>query len=180
MLSKSLEQSLHQSLAFANSRRHEFATLEHLLLALTEDEDAVELMRACGINISILQETLEGFIEDELDNLVVSGEIEDAKATAAFQRVIQRAVHHVQMSGREEVTGANVLVAMFSERDSHAVYLLQKQNMTRLDAVSFISHGISKNPNAGGSSSPNGSEDEEEIVKQGNEALEAYCVDLND
>ncbi len=180
MLSKSLEQSLHQSLAFANSRRHEFATLEHLLLALTEDEDAVELMRACGINISILQETLEGFIEDELDNLVVSGEIEDAKATAAFQRVIQRAVHHVQMSGREEVTGANVLVAMFSERDSHAVYLLQKQNMTRLDAVSFISHGISKNPNAGGSSSPNGSEDEEEIVKQGNEALEAYCVDLNE
>ena len=104
MLSKSLEESLHRSLALANSRKHEFATLEHLLLALTEDEDAVELMRACGINLSELKGLLDKFIDEELVGLVVDADPEDARATAGFQRVIQRAVHHVQMSGREEVT----------------------------------------------------------------------------
>ena len=181
MLSKSLEESLHRSLALANSRKHEFATLEHLLLALTEDEDAVELMRACGINLSELKGLLDKFIEDELVGLVVDEDPEDARATAGFQRVIQRAVHHVQMSGREEVTGANVLVAIFSERESHAVYLLEKQNMTRLDAVRYISHGISKTSDPDRSTVPSGTEEQEdETVKQGQEALQAYCVDLNE
>ncbi|MCS5610692.1 MAG: ATP-dependent Clp protease ATP-binding subunit ClpA, partial [Candidatus Poribacteria bacterium] len=177
MLSKSLEDSLHRSLALANSRNHEFATLEHLLLALTEDGDAVELMCACGVNLSELKGLLDKFIDDELVGLVVDEDPEDARATAGFQRVIQRAVHHVQMSGRDEVTGANVLVAIFSERESHAIYLLQKQNMTRLDAVRYISHGISKTSDPDRSTVPSGTEEQEdETVKQGQEALEAYCV----
>ena len=181
MLSKSLEQSLHHSLALAKSRNHEFATLEHLLLALTEDEDAVDLLRACGVDVSRLHHVLEKFIDEELSGLVIDGKEVEAKATAGFQRVIQRAVHHVQMSGREEVTGANVLVAIFSERESHAVYFLQEQDMTRLDAVSYISHGISKVPDSEHTAIPVGSEnDDEQAVKQGKAALEAYCVNLNE
>ena len=143
--SRSLEQSLHRALALANERHHEYATLEHLLLALIEDQDAAAVMRACNVDLDKLRRSLVAYLESELDNLVTDG-AEDSKPTAGFQRVIQRAVIHVQSSGREEVTGANVLVAIFAERESHAAYFLQEQDMTRYDAVNYISHGIAKRP----------------------------------
>src|SRR5512147_679358 len=143
MLSRNLEQTLHRALAHANNRRHEYATLEHLLLALSEDQDAVAVMRACGVDLEKLRSEVSTYLDTELSNLVTS-RAEDAKPTAGFQRVLQRAAIHVQSSGREEVTGANVLVALFSERESHAVFFLQEQEMTRLDAVNYISHGIAK------------------------------------
>ena len=145
MLSRNLERSLHQALALARERRHEYATLEHLLLALTDDQDSVSVLRACGVDIEKIQQELNDYLDNELDNLVVNRD-EDPKPTASFQRVVQRAAIHVQTSGRQEVTGANVLVAMFSERESHAVYYLQEQEMTRFDAVNYISHGIAKVP----------------------------------
>src|SRR5208282_2534238 len=145
MLSPNLEQSLHRALAMANERRHEYATLEHLLLALSEDSDAVSVLRACGIDVDRLRRDLGEYINNELSSLVTT-RLEDAKPTAGFQRVLQRAAIHVQSSGREKVTDANVLVAMFTERKSHAVFFLQEQDMTRLDAVNYISHGIAKVP----------------------------------
>jgi ATP-dependent Clp protease ATP-binding subunit ClpA len=145
--SRSLEQSLHRALALANERHHEYATLEHLLLALVDDQDAAAVMRACNVDVEKLRRNLASYVESELENLVTDGS-EDSKPTAGFQRVIQRAVIHVQSSGREEVTGANVLVAIFAERESHAAYFLQEQEMTRDDAVNFISHGIAKRPGA--------------------------------
>ena len=132
-------------LALANERHHEYATLEHLLLALIDDQDAAAVMRACNVDLDKLRRSLIAYLETELDNLVTDGS-EDSKPTAGFQRVIQRAVIHVQSSGREEVTGANVLVAIFAERESHAAYFLQEQDMTRYDAVNYISHGIAKRP----------------------------------
>src|SRR6201996_4812265 len=178
--SRSLEQSLHRALALANERHHEYATLEHLLLALIEDQDAAAVMRACNVDLDKLKRDLTAYIESELDNLVTEG-TEDSKPTAGFQRVIQRAVIHVQSSGREEVTGANVLVAIFSERESHAAYFLQEQEMTRYDAVNYIAHGIAKKAGASESKAVKGSSDDEDkpTVKTGGEALEAYCVDLN-
>ena len=143
MLSTSLEESLHRALAFANERHHEYATLEHLLLALTEDKDAVAVLRACGADGDALRDTLQDYLDNDLQSLVVDG-IPDAKPTAGFQRVLQRAALHVQSSGRGEVTGANVLVAIFSERESHAVFALRQQEISRLDAVSYIAHGVSK------------------------------------
>src|SRR5690606_3989847 len=145
MLSRNLEQTLHRALALASTRRHEYATLEHLLLALTEDQDAVAVMRACGLDLERLRRDVTDYLDNELSNLVTTRG-GDPKPTAGFQRVLQRAAIHVQSSGREEVTGANVLVALFSERESHAVYYLQEQEMTRLDAVNYISHGIAKVP----------------------------------
>ena len=143
MLSANLEKTLHRALALANERRHEYATLEHLLFALTEDADAIAVLRACGVELLRLREELDAYIEGELANLVdLRGQ--DAKPTAGFQRVLQRAAIHVQSSGREEVTGANILIAMFAERESNAVFFLQEQEMTRLDAVNYISHGIAK------------------------------------
>jgi len=143
--SRSLEQSLHRALALANERHHEYATLEHLLLALIDDQDASAVMRACNVDLDKLRRSLTTYLESELENLITDG-AEDSKPTAGFQRVIQRAVIHVQSSGREEVTGANVLVAIFAERESHAAYFLQEQDMTRYDAVNYISHGIAKRP----------------------------------
>src|SRR5881397_3362241 len=143
--SRSLEQSLHRALALANERHHEYATLEHLLLALIDDQDAAAVMRACNVDLDKLRRSLIGYLEAELENLVAEGN-EDSKPTASFQRVLQRAAIHVQSSGREEVTGANVLVAIFAERESHAAYFLQEQDMTRYDAVNYISHGIAKRP----------------------------------
>jgi ATP-dependent Clp protease ATP-binding subunit ClpA len=143
--SRSLEQSLHRALALANERHHEYATLEHLLLALVDDQDAAAVMRACNVDIDKLRSNLVTYVESELKELATDGS-EDSKPTAGFQRVIQRAVIHVQSSGREEVTGANVLVAIFAEQESHAAYFLQEQGMTRYDAVNFISHGIAKRP----------------------------------
>jgi len=182
MLSRNLERSLHQALALARERRHEYATLEHLLLALTDDQDSVSVLRACGVDIEKIQQELNDYLDNELDNLVVNRD-EDPKPTASFQRVVQRAAIHVQTSGRQEVTGANVLVAMFSERESHAVYSLQEQEMTRFDAVNYISHGIAKVPGRSESRPVEGVDDEEaseeKAVKQDREALTAYCVDLN-
>ncbi|MFH1157323.1 MAG: ATP-dependent Clp protease ATP-binding subunit ClpA [Pseudomonadota bacterium] len=182
MLSRHLEQTLHRALVCANVRHHEFATLEHLLLALAEDPDAVAVMRACGVDIELLRRELTQYIDSELQNLVhpASGE---AKPTSSFQRVLQRAAIHVQSSGREEVTGANVLVALFSERESNAVFLLQEQDMTRYDAVNYISHGIAKAPGHTETRLPQGvseAEAGEHVLKKGREALDAYCINLND
>jgi ATP-dependent Clp protease ATP-binding subunit ClpA len=182
MLSHNLEQSLHRALAYANERRHEFATLEHLLLALADDQDAVAVMRACGVKIDKLRQELVRYLDRELAGLVTSRG-EDAKPTAGFQRVLQRAAIHVQSSGREEVTGANVLVALFSERESHAVYFLHQQEMSRLDAVNYISHGIAKVPGLSQQQSVHGADEDvggERVVKKGHDALDAYCVNLNE
>jgi ATP-dependent Clp protease ATP-binding subunit ClpA len=182
MLSQNLEQSLHRALALANERHHEYATLEHLLLSLTEDQDAAAVLRACGVDIDHLRRDLSQYIDEELSSLITS-RTEESKPTAGFQRVLQRAAIHVQSSGREEVTGANVLVAIFSERESHAVYFLQQQEMTRLDAVNYISHGIAKVPGQEDSRAVRGAEEDEldgeTVVKKGQEALTAYCVNLN-
>ena len=179
MLSRNLEQTLHNALASANDRSHEYATLEHLLFALTDDQDAMAVLRSCGIDVKDLRDQVEQYLETELAYLI-NKEMEEAKPTTAFQRVLQRAAIHVQSSGREEVTGANVLVALFSERESHAVYFLQERDMTRFDAVNYISHGIAKVPNQSESKTPQGTEETAEgEIKTGAEALEAYCVDLN-
>ncbi|HIC66843.1 MAG TPA: ATP-dependent Clp protease ATP-binding subunit ClpA, partial [Paracoccus sp.] len=144
--STSLEQAIHQALALANEHRHELATLEHLLLALTEEPEAVKVMRACNVDLEELRKLLIDFIEDDLSTLITDIEGSEAVPTAAFQRVIQRAAIHVQSSGRQEVTGANVLVAIFAERESNAAFFLQEMDMTRYDAVNFIAHGVAKNP----------------------------------
>ncbi|MBS0360187.1 MAG: ATP-dependent Clp protease ATP-binding subunit ClpA [Proteobacteria bacterium] len=179
--SRPLEESLHRAVAYANQRKHEYATLEHLLLSLIDDEDAAGVMRACDVDLNALRTTLTNYVDTELRSLVVD-DGEDAKPTAGFQRVIQRAVIHVQSSGREEVTGANVLVAIFSERESHAAYFLQEQDMTRYDAVNYIAHGIAKKAGASEAKPVKGASDDEDkpTVKTGGEALEAYCVNLNE
>ncbi|MCJ2044789.1 ATP-dependent Clp protease ATP-binding subunit ClpA [Methylobacterium sp. J-078] len=187
--SRSLEQALHRALALAGERRHEYATLEHLLLALVDDQDAAAVMRACNVEVDTLKRSLVEYVDTELSNLIGDGR-QDAKPTAGFQRVIQRAVIHVQSSGREEVTGANVLVAIFAERESHAAYFLQEQDMTRYDAVNYISHGIAKRPGASEAKPVRGAEDEpvaerpsgeegDNRAKKKGDALEAYCVNLN-
>ena len=181
--SRSLEQSLHRALALANERHHEYATLEHLLLALIDDQDSAAVMRACNVDLDKLRRSLISYLESELENLVAEG-TDDSKPTAGFQRVIQRAVIHVQSSGREEVTGANVLVAIFAERESHAAYFLQEQDMTRYDAVNYISHGIAKRPGLSKSRPARGVEEETEAKggdepKKKGDALDAYCVNLN-
>ncbi|MDJ1157215.1 ATP-dependent Clp protease ATP-binding subunit ClpA [Chelatococcus sp. SYSU_G07232] len=187
--SRSLEQALHRALAFANERRHEYATLEHLLLALIDDADAAAVMRACNVDLEALRRNLSDYVDTELTNLITDGH-EDSKPTAGFQRVIQRAVIHVQSSGREEVNGANVLVAIFAERESHAAYFLQEQDMTRYDAVNYISHGIAKRPGLSENRVPRGADDESESRSPGGDegdgqrkkkgdALDAYCVNLN-
>ena len=177
--SRQLEESLHRAVAYANQRKHEYATLEHLLLSLIDDEDAAGVMKACEVELPALRTTLTNYVDNELKSLVVD-DGEDAKPTAGFQRVIQRAVIHVQSSGRNDVTGANVLVAIFSERESHAAYFLQEQDMTRYDAVNYIAHGIAKKAGASEAKPVKGAEDEEKPqVKTGGEALEAYCVNLN-
>jgi ATP-dependent Clp protease ATP-binding subunit ClpA len=183
--SRPLEETLHRAVAYANERRHEYATLEHLLLALVDDPDASAVMKACNVDLTALKTALTLYVDTDLAALATS-DGEDAKPTAGFQRVIQRAVIHVQSSGREEVSGANVLVAIFSERESHAAYFLQEQDMTRYDAVNFIAHGIAKKAGQGetrpakaAGQSPEEAEDAA-AVKQGGEALEAYCVDLNE
>ena len=188
--STSLEKALHQALTLANERHHEYATLEHLLLALIDDADASAVMGACNVNLDSLRKTVSDYVDNELGNLV-TGYDEDSKPTAGFQRVIQRAVIHVQSSGREEVTGANVLVAIFAERESHAAYFLQEQEMTRYDAVNFISHGIGKRPGSSETRTPRGADEPESEQKPSREqdeagpkkqqdALTAYCINLNE
>lgn len=183
--SRPLEETLHRAVHYANERRHEYATLEHLLLALIDDPDAANVMTACNVELTALKTALTLYVDTDLAALATS-DGDDAKPTAGFQRVIQRAVIHVQSSGREEVSGANVLVAIFSERESHAAYFLQEQDMTRYDAVNFIAHGIAKKAGAGetrpAKAAGAGPEDAEDAAaaKTGGEALEAYCVDLNE
>jgi ATP-dependent Clp protease ATP-binding subunit ClpA len=181
--SRTLEQTLRRALSLANEHRHEYVTLEHLLLSLIDDDDAAQVMTACKVDLDKLRINLENYLDDELENLVVEhGDQEEARPTAGFQRVLQRAMLHVDSSGQREVTGANVLVAIFSERESHAAYFLQEQDMTRYDAVNYISHGLAKRPGASASRPARGAsegEDGERVVKQGSEALAAYCVNLN-
>ncbi|MEX1235371.1 MAG: ATP-dependent Clp protease ATP-binding subunit ClpA [Roseovarius sp.] len=185
--STTLEQAIHAALALANARQHEFATLEHLLLALVDEPDANRVLKACSVDSEELRTTLVEFIDDELSNLVTDIEGSEAVPTAAFQRVIQRAAIHVQSSGRTEVTGANVLVAIFAERESNAAYFLQEQDMTRYDAVNFIAHGVAKNPAFGEARPVSGADEdtsstsqEPGAVEQGESALAKYCVDLNE
>ena len=184
--STSLEQAIHQALALANEHRHELATLEHLLLALTEEPEAVKVMRACNVDLEELRKLLIDFIEDDLSTLITDIEGSEAVPTAAFQRVIQRAAIHVQSSGRQEVTGANVLVAIFAERESNAAFFLQEMDMTRYDAVNFIAHGVAKNPSfseprkVAGSDEPVEQKQAEKAQEARDEtALAKYCVDLN-
>ncbi|MBB4301523.1 ATP-dependent Clp protease ATP-binding subunit ClpA [Rhodobium orientis] len=183
--SRSLEKALHQALAYANERHQEYATLEHLLLSLIDDQDAAAVMRACNVDLELLRRNLVEYIDTELDNLITDTG-DESKPTAGFQRVIQRAVIHVQSSGREEVTGANVLVAIFAERESHAAFFLQEQDMTRYDAVNYISHGIAKRHGTAEQSPDNDVEDDAATVegnntsKKKNDALEAYCINLNE
>ena len=190
--SKQLEQTLHRALSEAGKRSHEYATLEHLLLSLIEDKDAITVLQACGVDIEELALAVRSYVDVELESLKVEGGI-DPSPTAGFQRVVQRAILHVQSSGRDDVTGANVLVALFSERESHAVFFLQQQDMTRLDAVSFISHGIAKVPGQAQTrqirgASDNKSGDEDAASRRGrgkpqkptDTALHQFCVNLNE
>jgi len=182
MLSRNLEQTLHRALALASEHRHEYATLEHLLLSLTEDQDAVAVLKACGVDLEQLAMDVNNFIDGELEE-IRNDRVSEPKPTAGFQRVVQRAVIHVQSSGREEVTGANVLVALFSERESHAVFFLQMHEMSRLDAVNYISHGIAKVPGYTEDRTVEGADEDvegESVVRKGSEALDAYCVNLNE
>ncbi|NBR34292.1 MAG: ATP-dependent Clp protease ATP-binding subunit ClpA [Rhodobacteraceae bacterium] len=185
--SSTLENAIHTALALANERSHEFATLEHLLLALLDEPDAERVMLACDVNIPDLRQNLVDYIDEDLSSLIVEVDGSEAAPTAAFQRVIQRALIHVQSSSRKEVTGANVLVAIFAERESNAAYFLQDQDMTRYDAVNFISHGVAKNPAYGENRPVSGAEFETDnpLGKDGQDdakkesALDKYCVDLN-
>jgi ATP-dependent Clp protease ATP-binding subunit ClpA len=182
--SQSLEAALHRALEAANERRHEYATLEHLLFALLEDRDASAVMRACNVDLDKLRARVTEYLDKELESLIRRGAT-DAQPTTGFQRVVHRAVVHVQSSGREEVTGANVLVAIFAERESHAAFFLQEQEMTRFDAVQYISHGIAKRPGMSEPRQVRGADEEagatngagEDGKKQ--DALGAYCVNLN-
>ena len=183
--SNTLEQAIHSALALANARQHELATLEHLLLSLIDEPDAAQVMHACDVNIEELRTTLLTFLDDELSTLVTDIEGSEAVPTAAFQRVIQRAAIHVQSSGRTEVTGANVLVAIFAERESNAAYFLLEQEMTRYDAVNYIAHGVAKDPSFSEKRPISGAADiEAELANEDDadakeSALAKYCVDLN-
>ncbi|MGR3490814.1 MAG: ATP-dependent Clp protease ATP-binding subunit ClpA [Shimia sp.] len=184
--SSTLEQAIHAALAIANTRRHELATLEHLLLALIDEPDAAKVMKACSVDMTELRKNVEEFIDDDLSTLITDVDGSEAVPTAAFQRVIQRAAIHVQSSGRTEVTGANVLVAIFAERESNAAYFLQDQDMTRYDAVNFIAHGVAKDPSYGEARPVQGADQPEEETSTTGDASEKeesalgkYCVDLN-
>lgn len=201
MLSKNLELTLHRALALAKEYNHEYATLEHLLYALIDDPDAGSVMRGCGVSVNELKSSLLEFIENELVSLVVQA-VQEAKPTAGFQRVVHRAAVHVQSAGKLEVTGANVLVAMFSERESHALYFLQEQDLTRLDVVNYISHGVvkygdfmrisnirteatdendekEKEKGAQRAASPGVPPGAAKPKEAGPEALKQYCINLN-
>ena len=180
MLSRSLEETLRRAMNLASSKKHEFATLEHLLFSLLEDKDAIEVFKACGVDIKLLEDDLNGYLDKDLKSIVSSNEDIDTQPTSGFQRVVQRAVIHTQSSGKNEANGANVLVAMFSERDCYAVYLLQKQNMKRLDAVSFISHGLAKDPNYSQSTTDEDTNAETQTNPKKESALKKYAVDLNE
>ncbi len=176
-----LEETIHRALTTASERKHELATLEHLLFALLDDADAQAVIKACDVDLQALRADVQQYLDEDLASLIVE-EFEEARPTAGFHRVIQRAVIHVQSSGREEVTGANALVALFAERESHAVYFLQERDMTRYDAVNYISHGIAKNGESTVAKPISGAGEEEAGGPAGEkkkDPLEEYCVDLN-
>lgn len=177
-----LESTLHKALEAASSRRHEYATLEHLLLALIDDEHASKVMESCNVDLGDLKATVTHYLDTELDALKVDAAT-DPSPTSGFQRVVQRAILHVQSSGRDEVTGANVLVALFSERESYAVYFLQQQDMSRLDAVSFISHGVGKGGAVAEPREVKGADEEKSSKSdkgKSESALKQFTVDLNE
>ena len=176
---KSLEQAISQAFKFATEKKHQYVTLEHLLLALTDETDARNVMKACNVDVDLLNENLEFYIDNELENIVTSDSKLEPQPTASFQRVIQRSIVHVQSSGKNEVTGANILVALFAERESHATFFLQEQEVTRYDVVNFISHGITKVDNFayGGSFDSSSSQNNNKAAT--NSPLETYCVNLN-
>jgi ATP-dependent Clp protease ATP-binding subunit ClpA len=183
---ESLEATLHNALKHAGDRAHEYATLEHLLLALIDDADAAKVMQACGVDLGELSDIIITYLDTELESLRVEGKV-DPSPTSGFQRVVQRAILHVQSSGKDVVTGANVLVALFSERESYAVYFLQQQDMSRLDAVSYISHGIGKDgklaePRPVTGSEQKGEEPEDTKAKKDKKegALDQFTVNLNE
>lgn len=173
-----LEETIHRALTLATDRKHELATLEHLLLALLEDKDAIAVITACDVDIEPLRADVKNYLDEDLSSLCIE-DFEEARPTAGFHRVIQRAVIHVQSSGREEVTGANALVALFAERESHAVYFLQERDMTRYDVVNYISHGISKSGDSIPKKSTGGTEDVEEDETKQKDPLQEYTVNLN-
>src|SRR5512146_2998540 len=177
MIAQELEVSLHLAFVEARQKRHEFITVEHLLLALLDNPTAAEVLRACAANIDELRKSLAGFVAEHTPTVAGTEEI-DTQPTLGFQRVIQRAILHVQSSGKKEVTGANVLVAIFGEKDSHAVYFLHQQGITRLDVVNYISHGITKAPQAPGSREENEQEAEQPEAQAGG-ALESFTQNLN-
>jgi ATP-dependent Clp protease ATP-binding subunit ClpA len=178
---RELEQTLHNALAEASRRRHEYATLEHLLIALIDDEHASKVMTACGVSRDELRASVKHYLDNELGALVADSGT-DPTPTSGFQRVVQRAILHVQSSGRDEVTGANVLVALFSERESYAVYFLQQQDMSRLDAVTYISHGVGKGETPAEAREVSGTEEKATGEKEGKKesALKQFTVDLNE
>ncbi|MDA0275683.1 MAG: AAA family ATPase, partial [Proteobacteria bacterium] len=177
MIAQELEVSLHMAFVEARQKRHEFITVEHLLLALLDNPTAAEVLRACGAVMDELRKNLSQHISEQTPRIAADREV-DTQPTLGFQRVIQRAILHVQSSGKKEVTGANVLVAIFGEKDSHAVYFLQQQGITRLDVVNFISHGITKTPQA---SPAKGAEEpgEEAQAEAANSPLDNYTQNLN-
>ena len=181
-LTPSLETAIESALSLAAELKQEYATLEHLLFALIDDEDAAEVMEACKVDLQQLRLDLTRYVNEELSGLTSEDGSGRVQPTAAFQRVVQRAIHHVDISGRDEVSGANVLISIFSERESHAAYFLQEQDMTRYDAVSFISHGVAKKAGMSKEQPVTGAGDntQEEPNKGGPEALTAYCVNLNE
>ena len=176
---KSLEQAISQAFKFATEKKHQYVTLEHLLLALTDETDARNVMKACNVDVDLLNENLEFYIDNELENIVTTDTKLEPQPTASFQRVIQRSIVHVQSSGKNEVTGANILVALFAERESHATFFLQEQEVTRYDVVNFISHGITKVDNFAYGGSFDSSSSSSNNKAATNSPLETYCVNLN-
>ena len=185
MIAQELEVTLHMAFVEARQKHHEFITVEHLLLALLDNPSAAEVLRACAANMDELRQALNEFIQTHTPTVEHSDEETETQPTLGFQRVIQRAILHVQSSGKKEVTGANVLVAIFGEKDSHAAYFLQRQNISRLDVVNFISHGTSKTSRSGSDANGAGARNEESGVEQDPEeksaggALESYTQNLN-
>src|SRR5947207_2517919 len=178
MIAQELEVSLHMAFVEARQKRHEFITVEHLLLALLDNPTAAEVLRACGANMDELRKNLSQHIAEQTPRIAADREV-DTQPTLGFQRVIQRAILHVQSSGKKEVTGANVLVAIFGEKESHAVYFLNQRGVTRLDVVNYIAHGITKSPQHKQEKSSSESKEEGESASESQGALDAYTINLN-
>ena len=181
MLSKDLEQTLNEAFRGARAKRHEFMTVEHLLLALLDNNDAIRVLKACGADIGGLRGDLVEFVDATTPLIPEEEEERETQPTLGFQRVLQRAVFHVQSSGKSEVTGANVLVAIFSEQESQAVYFLKTQAIARLDVVNYITHGISKVSNDGDSpESPPGAQDDQTVDEGESNPLDSFSTNLNE